>query len=91
MGRRLNAATSASATGSLRELDSRESDSLHVRLLWDPIDERTTVIVLDRKTGDSFNIEIRPQERALDVFAHPFAYAACHGVSTRARDRLVLA
>ena len=61
---------------------------MHVRLLWDPAAKRASITVLDPKTGDSFNLEVRPGERALDMFAHPFTYAAAHGVPTRARSRL---
>ena len=67
---------------SLRELHSRNTDSLHVRLLWSPTDNRTTVAVLDTRTGDSFHIDVRPDESSLDVFHHPYAYAALRGIRT---------
>ena len=38
----------------------------------------------DAKTGDAFAVEVRPQDHALDVFHHPYAYAAWRGVDTRA-------
>lgn len=66
----------------LRELDSRNIDSLHVRLLWCRTEDRPTVAVLDTKTGDSFQIDVRPDESALDVFHHPYAYAALRGIRT---------
>ena len=66
----------------LRELDSRVSDGLHVRLLWNPEADRTTVAVLDVKAGDSFHIDVRAGERPLDVFHHPYAYAAVRGIQT---------
>ncbi|HEX4010694.1 MAG TPA: hypothetical protein VHX62_11820 [Solirubrobacteraceae bacterium] len=66
-----------------RELDSRVSDGIEVRLLWSRHDGRAWVAVSDPKTGDSFRIPVRAGERALDVFYHPFAYAAFHGVGTR--------
>ena len=34
------------------------------------------VAVNDSKTGDSFSLEVHEGERALDVFHHPYAYAA---------------
>jgi hypothetical protein len=46
-------------------------------------------MVLDRRTADSFNLEVRPVDRALDVFDHPFAYAALHGIATRPSDSRV--
>jgi hypothetical protein len=57
-----------------RELDHRTTDGLDVRLLWDPGEDRVTVVVSDRKTGEDFEIEVGPGIRPLDVFHHPFAY-----------------
>ena len=37
------------------------------------------------KTGDAFHVEVRDGERPLDVFHHPYAYAAHHGVEISAR------
>ena len=74
---------------SMRELDSRESGGVHVRLLWDPDENQTAVVVLDRTTGESFNVEVRPGDRAVDVFHHPFAYAARHGGAPRAKPGTV--
>jgi hypothetical protein len=59
-----------------RELDSRTGDGIQVRLLWDPRDNRVAVAVEDTKTGRAFEIAIDPGQRALDVFHHPYAYAA---------------
>ena len=62
-------------TAALRELDHRVSDGIDVRLLWRPHDDRVLVAVSDAKTGDAFTLEVGPDQRALDVFHHPFAYA----------------
>lgn len=59
-----------------RELDSRTTDGIEVRLLWNEHDGRVLVAVSDSKTGDAFSIEVREGERAMDVFHHPYAYAA---------------
>ena len=59
-----------------RELDSRVSDGIHVRLVWFRRSNRVAVEVDDAKTGDAFTVEVGARERALDVFHHPFAYAA---------------
>jgi hypothetical protein len=59
----------------LRELDQRAGDGIEVRLLWRPHDDRALVAVSDSKSGESFTIEVRDDQRALDVFHHPFAYA----------------
>ena len=67
----------------MRELHSRVSDGIHVRLLWSERDGRVTVAVADSKTGDGFVVDVRESDNALDVFHHPYAYAACRGVDTR--------
>lgn len=58
-----------------RELAARESDGIHVLLLWNPSENAVTVSVEDARIGDRFQIAVAP-ERALDAFYHPFAYAA---------------
>ncbi len=58
-----------------RELAARESDGIHVALLWHPGENALTVSVEDERAGDHFQLAVAP-DRALDVFYHPFAYAA---------------
>jgi len=65
-----------------RELASRTSDGIEVRLLWCEHDGRLAVAVADGKTGEAFAVDVRDGERAMDVFHHPYAYAAWHGVAT---------
>jgi hypothetical protein len=60
----------------IRELDSRSADRISVRLLWRPADDRVLVAVADARTGNAFELEVCEGERALDVFHHPYAYAA---------------
>jgi hypothetical protein len=67
----------------VRELDHRHSDGIDVRLLWDSADDRVVVTVFDAKTGEELEIAVRAYERALDVFQHPYAYAAHRGVEPR--------
>jgi hypothetical protein len=67
----------------MRELDSRLSDGIHVRLLWSETDNRVFVRVADAKTGDGFAVEVGPRDRALDVFHHPYSYAASRNIDTR--------
>jgi hypothetical protein len=59
-----------------RELDSRFSDGIHVQLLWYPCDGHVSVMVNDSKTEETFELEVRDGDRALDVFHHPYAYYA---------------
>ena len=66
----------AHSTTTLRELDHRVSDGIDVTLLWRADDDRALVAVFDAKTGEAFTLEVAPSQRALDVFHHPYAYAA---------------
>jgi hypothetical protein len=71
---------SGQITATIVELDSRVNDGIHVRLLWGERDARLAVTVSDSKTCEAFVLEVREGERALDVFHHPYAYAAWHGL-----------
>jgi hypothetical protein len=62
-------------TSRARELAVRESDGIHVLLLWHPEDNGLSVTVEDERVGARFELAVAP-ERALDAFYHPFAYAA---------------
>jgi hypothetical protein len=59
------------------------NDGIQVRLLWCEHDGRLWVSVLDNKTGDSFALQVRDDERPLDVFHHPYAYAAHQDIDTQ--------
>jgi hypothetical protein len=59
-----------------RELDSRVSAGLHVRLLWDEADGSLAVAVVDRVGDDAFVIPVPGGVPPLDVFYHPHAYTA---------------
>jgi len=63
------------------ELAHRANDGLEVALVWSRADGHLAVIVSDLRAGDSFELAARP-ENALDVFHHPFAYAAFRGVDS---------
>jgi hypothetical protein len=58
-----------------RELNHRTIDGLDIRMLWDPGSNLVTIAVDDSRTGQSFEIEVGPGERPMDVFTHPFAYS----------------
>jgi len=60
----------------IRELDSRISDGIYVRLLWHPDNGRVSITVDDARTGEAFELGVLEGERALDVYHHPYAYAA---------------
>jgi hypothetical protein len=63
------------ATTDTRELAARESDGIHVLLLWHPRANALTVSVEDARLGDCFQLSVAP-DRALDAFYHPFAHAS---------------
>jgi len=71
-----NLLSSAENSASARELDSRFSDGIHVRLLWHPGDGHVSVAVYASKTGEIFELPVDQADRALDVYRHPYAYAA---------------
>ena len=58
-----------------RELAERDSDGIHVLLLWHPRENTLSLSVKDARVGDQFDIAVAP-DRALDAYYHPFAYAA---------------
>ena len=59
----------------LRELAQRRSDGIEVTLLWNEHTDRLTVTVHEARTSDFFELRA-VSDRTLDVFYHPFAYAA---------------
>jgi hypothetical protein len=69
-----------SAPARTQELHSRVGDGILVRLVWRADDDDLFVTVADSKEDVEFCVEVRDRARALDVFHHPFAYAAQYGV-----------
>ena len=61
------------------ELASRSSGSIAVALLWSRRTHRAAVAVEDAATGTRFELEIEAGDDPLDVYEHPFAYAARAG------------
>ena len=72
----VRAYSTSSITTEPRELDSRTSDGISDQLLWHPLDGHVSVAVNDTKTGEAFELDVRNGDRALDVFHHPYSYAA---------------
>jgi hypothetical protein len=67
----------------MTELHSRMNDGIQVRMLWREPDNGVFVAVQDTRNGHSFLLAVREGEKALDVFHHPYAYAAWHGIDTQ--------
>ena len=68
--------TGSESPAGIRELDSRVSDGIHVRLLWHERDGHVSVAVHDTRTGELFDLPVPAGARPLDVYRHPYAYAA---------------
>ena len=64
-------------------LESRRSGTTEVALLWSKRTHRAAVAVEDEATGEHFELEISPGDDPLDVFNHPYPYAAARHVPVR--------
>jgi hypothetical protein len=76
------------ATGRI-ELAERENDGVSVALFWTRGTDALAVTVEDASTGDYFELALADNERPLDVFYHPFAYARARGIELIADRRVV--
>ena len=65
----------------MEELATRESAGIRVSLLWSRGENTLVVVVRDSRTSEQFALSAGPDE-AMDVFRHPFAYAAKRGVAS---------
>ena len=55
------------------ELAERRASGIVVRLLWDPHRGQTMVRYRDRKSRETFVVDV-PNDRALEAFEHPNAF-----------------
>jgi hypothetical protein len=62
------------------ELAVRHQDGTSVTLFWTRATNMLAVAVVDHRNGDSFELVLEPDERPLDVFYHPYAYASARGL-----------
>jgi hypothetical protein len=62
-----------------QELAYRENEGIEVSLLSDPTDNSVSVFVSDARSGGAFELAVG-SESPLDVFNHPYAYAASRGI-----------
>jgi hypothetical protein len=70
-----------------RELAHRAADGVEVALLWYPGSDVTSVQVVDAKAGEAFELVLGHGDRPLDVFHHPYAYAALRGLDVGQQTR----
>ena len=61
-----------------RKLAYRSTNGIDVFLIWYRADDSLAVVVID-ESADSFELAVTAQE-AIDVFEHPYAYAAFRGL-----------
>jgi hypothetical protein len=59
-----------------KDLDFRAADGVEVTLLWAKSVNRVWVAVRNHRSGEEFELEIGADDNPLDVFHHPYAYAA---------------
>jgi hypothetical protein len=62
-----------------RELAHRVSGGLEITLYWSAADDRTSIEVFQRDSGEVVAFAV-PPERALDAFYHPFAHLSLASV-----------
>jgi hypothetical protein len=67
--------TTNAAQAQFRELACRTNDGVEVVLFWHMPTNTLTVAVSDECTGAYFELPAEA-DRALDMFEHPYAYAA---------------
>ena len=67
-------------------LAERKNAGIQVTLLWAEDTNAVAVLVRDDGTDDQFELSVEPGASALDVFEHPYAYAAWRGVDCRLAD-----
>src|SRR3954463_7948245 len=71
----MHSATTTTEETEMTELAHRINDGVSVSLLWNRHSNELTVAVDDSRTGEAFEVDA-PNDRAMDVFHHPYAYAA---------------
>lgn len=63
-------------------LASRHSGTTEIALFWSKRGHRAAVAVDDQATGEHFELEVSPDDDALDVYDHPYAYAATRHIAS---------
>jgi hypothetical protein len=67
-------------------LASRKNAGIRVALLWAEDTNTVAVVVGDDSTDDQFELLVEPEANPIDVYEHPYAYAAWRGIDYRAAD-----
>ena len=61
-------------------LASRKNTGIRVTLLWAADTNTTAVLVRDDSTNDQFELLVDRKTNPIDVYQHPYAYAAWRGI-----------
>ena len=75
-----------STTACTRELAKRKTGAVEIALIWHMVTDSLSVSVKDASTGAEFQLVVNAAE-AMDVFHHPYAYAASRGAEYWQEDR----
>jgi hypothetical protein len=68
------------------ELASRKNAGIQVTLLWMADTNDVAVLVHDDSTDDEFELLVEAEANPIDVYEHPYAYAAWRGIDYRTAD-----
>ena len=67
-------------------LASRKSAGIRVTLLWAADTNTVAVRVRDDLADEQFELLVEPDANPMNVYEHPYAYAAWRGVGYRTAD-----
>jgi hypothetical protein len=70
-----------------KELAHRTADGIEVTLLWTSLSDTLSVTVRDWRVDDAFELVLERTDNPLEVFQHPYAYAAWRGIDYRMPER----
>ena len=76
--------STATTLSDTRELDYRAADGVEVTLLWHASGDFLSVVVSDARIGEIFELVLDERDDPMDVFHHPYAYAAHRGLEFNA-------
>jgi hypothetical protein len=79
--------THLSLVSGRKELARRSADGVEVALQWTRSTDTVSVSVYDRRTAETFELVLASDDDALDVFSHPYAYAAWRGLEFHVPER----
>ena len=65
------------------ELASRECGRISVTLVWASDVNAAAVLVRNDSADDQFELLVEPDRNPIDVYEHPYAYAAWRGIHYR--------